>query len=412
MDLHSALLLIGVALIVGIFLISRFGHVLKSSFENLARGRTKEKAASHKNLRNADSAPRFDDSSDYMDQDALDLDTPLFDYESDTARVDESQNVLLNDTDDEADSRAETLEPDQPDSGEKGEAKDDDQADDESNGPFTNLRQIDYWIKLSPENDQTQAQIYAQLSGLDSIEFPIQLHGLTRKTPHQWMNLTETQGDTEFMDIVASYQLINHGKAASLQDLALFTDRISALGEAMAAERIMMATPEQAQAQSEKLAAFYDNSGKDIAVSVCAPEGQSFMGKLVETSAKQQGLDYANGEYVRQKRMGSDNIVLYRMINRDPAGFTANMSSDAKIICVTFLMSPATSKTPGRDAKEMLDSVKAFASRVKGEIRIPGQAEYHQDQLLKLRNQVSKLEQEMVKAGLEPGGQEVRRIFS
>jgi hypothetical protein len=64
------------------------------------------------------------------------------------------------------------------------------------------------------------------------------------------------------------------------------------------------------------------------------------------------------------------------------------------------------------DAKEMLDAVKAFASRVKGDIRVPGESEFHQDLLLKLRNRVSRLEKDTIAAGLEPGGQEIYRIFS
>jgi hypothetical protein len=88
------------------------------------------------------------------------------------------------------------------------------------------------------------------------------------------------------------------------------------------------------------------------------------------------------------------------------------MSSNAEIKGVKFTMMPALSRTPGRDAKEMLDAVKAFASRVRGEIRIPGETEYRPELLLKLRNRVSKLEKDTNAAGLEPGGQEICRIFS
>jgi hypothetical protein len=161
-----------------------------------------------------------------------------------------------------------------------------------------------------------------------------------------------------------------------------------------------------------KLAQFFADSCEPLEVSICAPKGQAFMGKLVETSAKQQGLDFMNGEYVRQKRMASQNIILYRMISQDTRKFDQDMSSNAEIECVKFTMMPALSRTPGRDAKEMLDAVKAFASRVKGDIRIPGETDYHQDLLLKLRNRVSKLEKNTLAAGLEPGGIEISRIFS
>lgn len=278
-------------------------------------------------------------------------------------------------------------------------------------GPFTSLRQIDYWIKLTLSAPVTRAEILANLKQWDQISFPVQLHGLTQEEPH-WVDLSDTQGEGTFTDVVASYQLLYQGNPASIEELDAFDAQVSALGKQLDAEKLMMATPEQARDQSLKLARFFSESCEPLEVSVCAPRGQAFMGKLVETSAKQQGLDFIAGEYVRQKRMASQNVILYRVINSDTGQFDENMSADAGIRCVTFTMLPALSQTPGRDAKEMLDAVKAFASRVKGEIRVPGEKEFHQDLLLKLRNRVSKLERDTLAAGLEPGGLEICRIFS
>lgn len=281
----------------------------------------------------------------------------------------------------------------------------------EPSGPFTSLRQIDYWIKLSPSVAVSQAEIKQAQDGWSDIAFPVQIHALTQEAPH-WVDLNDTDKNTMVVDVVASYQLLDDGKASTIEDLATFDQKVGDLGAALKAEKLMMASPQQALAQSQRLEKFYADSHGPLEVSVCAPEGQAFIGKLVETSAKQQGLDYLDGEYVRLKRMASDSIILYRMCNDDAPSFDQDMSSNGVIQSVRFSMNPALSQTPGRDAKEMLDAVKAFASRVKGDIRIPGKDTFHTDQLLNLRNRVSKLERDMIQAGLEPGSQEIRRIFS
>jgi len=281
----------------------------------------------------------------------------------------------------------------------------------EPSGPFTSLRQIDYWIKLSPAVAVSQADIKQALEGWSDIAFPVQIHALTQEAPH-WVDINDADANTKVVDVVASYQLLDAGKASSIDDLKAFNQKVGDLGALLNAEKLMMASPEQALVQSQRLEKFYFDSHGPLEVSVCAPAGQAFIGKLVETSAKQQGLDYLDGEYVRLKRMASDSIILYRMRNDDAPSFDQDMSSNGVIQSVRFSMNPALSQTPGRDAKEMLDAVKAFASRVKGDIRIPGKNTFHSDQLLNLRNRVSKLEKDMIQAGLEPGSQEIKRIFS
>jgi FtsZ-interacting cell division protein ZipA len=446
MDLRLALLILGAAVVLLVFGISRYSdaiekRLLKFRKRSASRstagteGKTRGKARSSGRTRNAKQAPVFgasapgeeqpgevNEKEQYQDQ--------LFDFESDPIaehaqfNEDDERHVDEPDLENGADPESGSLQREIQHSIHEPEPETEAEidslatlADDQVHellkpaGPFTNLRQIDYWIKLSPSLPVTQADILSKLTHWDSIEYPVQLHALTQEDPH-WVNLTEAQGDTAIMDVVASYQLLSNGNAATITDLNTFDEQVSKLGQALNAEKLMMATPEQALDQSLKLAQFFADSCELLEVSICAPKGQAFMGKLVETSAKQQGLDFMNGEYVRQKRMASKNIILYRMINQDPRKFDRDMSSNAEIECVKFIMMPALSRTPGRDAKEMLDAVKAFASRVKGDIRIPGETDYHHDLLLKLRNRVSKLEKNTLAAGLEPGGIEISRIFS
>lgn len=407
MDLHLALLALGVGLIVIIFALSRYSNVIDDLRRKWQENKQRKKHESERKVRDAENAPKFDDSAQ---SDAHD-DSPLFDYSADLIEGKElaENNVLLSREADDAEQQTEQprLENQQLDE-DTASLK---EAEEEAGGPFTSLRQIDYWIKLSPAEQHKQAQILEKLNGWDKIAFPVQLHALTLENP-KWVSLLDSAGDVEIVDVVASYQLLHKGEATSLEDLCIFDELVTQLGEALEAEKLVMASPEQALEQSQQLADFHKNHCESLEVTIRAPQSESFMGKLVETSAKQQGLEFKDGEYVRMKKMGAQNIILYRMLAVDADKFDQDMSSDAMIKSVKFSMLPALSPKPGRDAKEMLDAVKAFASRVKGEIRVPGKPEFHLDQLLNLRNSVSQLEADMENAGLEPGGPELQRIFS
>jgi hypothetical protein len=425
MELQIALIVLGLFVVFLVFAVSRYSNKLEKYWDalrssNFIKGIIKPgKTSASRQIpdrpsrsRNADHAPILGDSTSEYDP----SEEQLFEFKSDSfsrqdpgSQLDETTVNQPNNKAESDDTEINTTEP-------LPTLRND--PDDQSSqhiGPFTSLRQIDYWIKLSPASPVNQAEILSKLTHWDKIKFPVQLHALTRDDPH-WVNLLKASADTSIVDVVASYQLLAGGNAADIADLNTFDEQVMILGQALRAEKLMMASPEQALDQSLKLAQFFADSCEPLEVSICAPEGQAFMGKLVETSAKQQGLDFLDGEYVRQKRMASHNIILYRMQNVDPThkirGFDEDMSSDASIERVKFTMLPALSRTPGRDAKEMLDAVKAFATMVQGDIRIPGETEYNQDLLLKLRNRVSRLEKDTIAAGLEPGGQEIHRIFS
>jgi len=429
MNLQLSLLILGAIGIGLVFILHRYSDKIER-FRKKLKQQAKLKERS-KRLRQSGTEPILGDHVEPQDE----LDAPLFEFNKDTLVDDayQQQSLIVDEPQPEPTVEAKVRapetnsEPDNPAIQKTADPKQTAQAPvsqhkpaDEDrittlkpvpSGPFTSLRQIDYWVKLSPTMPVSQAEIMAGLGDWSRIKFPVQIHALTQEAPH-WVDVHDIGPATMIADVVASYQLLTHGKATTLDDLLKFDQSVTALGESLKAEKLMMASAEQALEQSERLHNFYEQSHGPLEVAVVATEGQAFMGKLVETSAKQQGLDFHNGEYVRLKRMASSNIILYRMINNDRHGFVSDMSASGMIHSVRFSMVPSLSPTPGRDAKEMLDAVKAFASRVKGDIRIPGQTEFHNEQLLNLRNRVSKLEKEMIDAGLEPGSQEILRIFS
>lgn len=418
MNLQLSLLLIGLGLIALIFGISRYSNIVEKV---LVKIKALNKRTLESNIsipkRTAKNAPILN-----VDENAAD-DVPSYEFSGMEAEdIEESNNISLTAFDKQSDLNHNTNAPqdthvsevaqsEQPEPQEQQEPQEPQEPqEDDKSGPFTSLKQIDFWIKLSPNKPSTKANVLANLQGWRSIKFPVQLHVLTEDEP-QWLSLEEMSDETMVVDVVASYQLIDQGNATTLDDIDRFTSCVSNLGKGLEAKELLMATSEEALIQSQALAQFHDTYSSPISVSVCAPNEAPFMGKHVETSAKQQGLEFQDGDYVRLKRMGPNNIVLYRMILGSGSKFNSNMSSDSKINSVIFTTMPVLSLTPSRDTKEMLDAVKAFSSRVTGNIRMVGKNDFQADQLLELHSQVGVLEKNIRELGLEPGGPEVHRIF-
>ncbi len=413
MELQLALLSLGVILVLLVFVMSRYPGLLEAVKQRLNRGNNvnppKLEGAAQ---RDANTAPRFSDAKPEADMG----EPPVFEFSrAESSTQVDAHNVLLSDEDPDDKAYYELKEEHSREEQAQGvtpaSSAEEQGVEQESSGPFTSLKQIDYWIKLSPESLTTQSKILSKLRDWDKINFPVQLHVLTTDDPH-WLGLMDVQGDTEIADVVASYQLISQGMATTDVDLMRFADCVEILANGISAPQLPMASNTQAIEQSRALAEFYARHCDPVTVSVCAPEGVAFMGKHIETSAKQQGLEYLDGDYVRIKRKGVDDIILYRMIADDAPHFSSDIPSNTTIQSVSFTMLPALSQSPARDAKEMFDAAKAFSSRVKGNVRMPGRTDFQPDELLSLHSTVSRMEREMRQAGLEPGGQEVRRIFA
>ncbi len=281
---------------------------------------------------------------------------------------------------------------------------------------FSSMRQIDLWAKLTGADAQSREDILALFSPwLEQLDTSVSLHGLALPEL-RWIDLQAAPDpeaeNANYKDIVASIPLMNGSQTTELSTLQLFEEMVDKVGQQSQRDVFHLAPVDIAHEQANTLTQFIKDCEGAIEVLVTAHEGDAFSGRLVETSAKQLGLDFVDGYYVRRKSVGTKKVHLYHMLNADNSLFDEAMQAEQEVQTVAFSMSPALCESPGRVVKEMMDSVKVYASRVSGNINVPGHDEFHKDQLLELVDYVTKLEKYMNDSGMTPGSSEALRVFS
>ncbi len=413
MSLHWALAIVGLLIIFGVILITKLPDWASRLKLKVGQKKTHQKSSQKARTarRSSDYAPVFSDNESGGEQ-GQGEDSVAVEAIDDLVQAgsDEPTSQPGEPTDQPADQPVDRL--DRTESENKGEVEEPVTKPEKSpSSPFASLRQIDYWAKLTGRSrhggEVIRKFIADQQAPFDAV---VAIHGLALPDL-EWRNLLTESDDGEYKDLVIAVQLVNQGTAMSIEELKRFQSWVKTLAEKTNSETYFMATPEQAAEQAQQLAEFVADCRGAMEVAIVSNDASGFNGRLIESSARQQGLDIENGKLVRVKAMGNTPVVLYEAVQLDGSLFPETMTADVSIGGVKFRMIPALTQKPGRVAKEMLDALKVFNSRVSGNIQVPGYEEYQQEQLTDLVNHLSKLEAKMVDAGIEPGGAEALRIF-
>ncbi|MFT5258312.1 MAG: hypothetical protein ACI9J2_000033 [Saprospiraceae bacterium] len=277
---------------------------------------------------------------------------------------------------------------------------------------FTSLKQIDYWVKLICNAEYTKPLIMQQFGSVwNEMALNAQIHGLNTQDS-RWHDFNNLPSDATFKEFVISIQLLNNGQPHSANTLKRFTNEVDQVAENLGASTQYLSSASEAAVQSANLASLYANCQGHIEVLINPTSEQPFYGRVIETSAKLQGLEYEAGQYVRKKQVATGKVILYTLGPADGSKFFEEMGTDSILESIKFSMRPSAVVHPGRVVKEMLDSAKAYASRVKGELQVFDGLEYHQDQLREVRDYVSKIESKMEELGIPAGSAEATRLFS
>ena len=278
---------------------------------------------------------------------------------------------------------------------------------------FVRLSQIDYWVKIIGQRDvgrETVLAIYrngaAELGKMHGI------HGF--KTPEQeWCNVEDQAEDARFADLVVTIQLADHNGAISEQEMARFSALVSLLSEGTGRESVFMAPVKSAFAQADALADFTRHFDSVFTVNI-RPQGvERFHGPVIDRYAPQMGLERdANHHYSRFKSVAKGKVALYSLANLSDNGrFDFENMNAFSTHGLTFFTKPAVNRSPGAVFAEMVDTAKAFASRLKGEVNSPNQDNLSQEEVEATRRSIERVAAEMERLGIPAGSDEAARLF-
>jgi cell division protein ZipA len=174
-----------------------------------------------------------------------------------------------------------------------------------------------------------------------------------------------------------------------------------------------MAPIESAQQQAETIDRFRRQFDSIFVVNIKPLEGESFDGAVIDRCAKQIGLmPDGNRFYARYKPVGKQKVCLYSLANMTDTGeFDIENMQGLTTRGVTFFTRPAVNRSPGAVFSEMVDTAKAFASRIKGEAIAPGYDELSMENVEAIRRSIENVAGEMESYGMLPGSEEASRLF-
>ena len=279
---------------------------------------------------------------------------------------------------------------------------------------FDKLSQIDYYVKLHGERDVSRDSVLAiyRESSID-ISKTHSIYGL--KQPEKvWRNLEDESEQTRFGELIVTIQLADQNGPVSEYDMTRFSSLIMKLSESTGRGFTFMAPIENAHAQAVAIDRFRKRFDSIYVLNIRPLESDMFEGPVIHRCATQIGLTQdENNFFSRIKPVGKNRkVILYSLANMNDTGEfdMENLRAD-RTRGVTFFTRPAIHGSPGAVFTEMLDAAKAFASRIKGEIVVPGHDGMSADELEAIRVSIEKVASEMESYGISPGSEGAAKLF-
>ena len=278
---------------------------------------------------------------------------------------------------------------------------------------FERLRQIDYWGRITGARDVGREAVLAiYRDGAADFSKPRGVYGF--KTPEEvWCDVEDEAEDARFTDIVMTIQLADCNGAISEREMTRFVALVSRLSRGTGREFVLMAPVESAFAQADAIAEFVRHFDSMFVVNIHPPVAESFYGPAIDRCAPQMGLERdENHYYSRFKPVGKGRVALYSLADLSDTGrFDFDNMKSFNTRGLTFFTKPAVNRSPGAVFAEMVDTAKAFASRIKGEASSPGYDDLSQQEVEVIRKSIERVAAEMERLGIPAGSDEAARIF-
>lgn len=152
-------------------------------------------------------------------------------------------------------------------------------------------------------------------------------------------------------------------------------------------------------------------AGVDIQVGVnVVAGGQPFAGSKLRTLAEASGLAAAgDGSLVRRDDEGR---VMFRVLNHDPAGFSADNLRNQQVPGITFLLDVPRVARADKVFNQMVEQASRFADTLGGTLVDDNRRPITEQYLSPIRKQILQYQGVLASHGLPAGGDLALRLFS
>jgi len=273
---------------------------------------------------------------------------------------------------------------------------------------FEKISQIDYWVKIVGERDISREAVLAiYRENANVLTKKNNIYGL-RLPDKVWCDLELESEDTRFGDLVITIQLANRSGAIEEGEITYFSALISNLSKGTGRGFTLMAPIESAISQANAISSFIRYFNSIFIVEIKPIHSDTFEMSTINHCSLQIGLERNHQNYyARNESVGRHRVCLYSLANMgDTREFDFDNIHSSTVKGVIFFTLPAQVRYPQAVFTEMVNTAKAFASKIKGEIIMPNQEDVEM-----IGRSIERVVEKMEKYGMPPGCDEAIRIF-
>ncbi|MGR3984838.1 MAG: cell division protein ZipA C-terminal FtsZ-binding domain-containing protein [Gammaproteobacteria bacterium] len=277
---------------------------------------------------------------------------------------------------------------------------------------FERVSQVDYWVKIIGRRDVGR-EIALGIFHENAADFsmPRSIHGV-KMPDNAWRNLEEEAEGSRFGDLVITIQLADRSGAVTPREMAKFSELVSRMSEVTGREFSFMAPVENAIAQARVIADFIAHFDSEFALRIRPRSDATFAGADLHRCALELGLEAEAHHYARFQTAGGKRAALYTLMDferRD--GFDFENIAQCSARELVFLTRPALNHAPGAVFAEMVNTARAFAARMDGAVCMRDEEELPQATVDAQRAVIEQAAAEMARFGIPAGSAEAVKIF-
>lgn len=403
MDLHTALILLGVFALVVVLVVS-FGKErivgmisgkagrMRSGGGGLVKSRDFFLGRDHGSRSSEPTLGRLDGESDFLETG--------FNEISDVG--DDVSEAVDNFVDQSATSREEPRGSHDPDSNERFPGAD---ADEHS------VRQIDYWVRIigdePVERDRILA-IYREHEYL--LEHAHTIHG--RAVPSgQWCDMEGEPESTSFTDVVMTLQLCDRNGPVTESELTRFTNLVFAFSESLDRKFNFQGSVEEALAQAARLDRFCRENDVFAIINIRGEGDRQLRGPEVLRAVEGSGMRYGDMK-VFHGPPSATGEALFSLANMvKPGIFELDRIKDFTTPGLTLFMSVPRCPNPADVFMRMAYVARKVANQLGGTMLDQKNQPLDDTSIKQIRRQVEELGESMDRKGIRPGSEEALRLF-
>ena len=286
--------------------------------------------------------------------------------------------------------------------------------DEESDFPeesYVNVRQLDYWVKVIGDEPVSRDQIlsiYRQQEYL--LEHPHAIHARVASSG-EWRDVETESSDEEFLDIVLSLQLADHNGAVGESEMTRFNNLAFMLSENFDRQFKFQSSAEDALDQAVRLEQFATEFDVLAIINICAEGDRQFRGPEVLRVIEGSGMRYGDLR-VFHGPDSDDGEPLFSIANIvKPGVFDLENMQSFQTRGLTMYMNVPRCKKPGDVFARMSYVANKIATNLGGEMRDQNNNPLDDKSIQQIRKQVDDIGLNMADQGMQPGSYEALRLF-